>query len=281
MASNGVLTKRDGTPLAYRCGAGTDSALAGLVFCGGFMSDMTGTKATSLAEAAAQTGRAFVRFDYFGHGATGGDPAAGTVGRWIDDALAVLDGLTDGPQILIGSSMGAWIAVRAALARPDRVAGLVTVAAAPDFTESLWRDRLTDTERRALDRGEAVERPSAYGDGPYRIGPELVTEARRHLVLPGPLPLACPVRMIHGLADPDVPWERSLALAQAIAAPDVRLTLVKDGDHRLSRPADLALLHEQVFAVSAIAGRGRGSETPAPEALPARPAPPTPATGEA
>ena len=233
------LARPDGAAIAYRRLAG---AAPGIVFLGGFRSDMTGTKALFLDEYSRQRGRAYVRFDYFAHGASGGDFARGTISRWRDDAIAVIDSLTEGPQILIGSSMGGWIMVLAALARPERVAGLVGVAAAPDFTADLLPRRLSETQRRALDEAGRVVLPSTYDPAGYLYTKALVEDGNRNLVLRGPIPLDCPVRLLHGLADESVPWQQSLKLAERLASSDVVLALVKDGDHRLSRDADLARL---------------------------------------
>ncbi len=233
---------RAGTAIAYRRSPGLGP---GLVFLTGFRSDMGGGKAVALEGWARERGRACVRFDYHAHGASGGDWAQGSIGRWRDDALAVLDRVTEGPQILVGSSMGGWIALLLALARPERVAGLVGIAPAPDFTERLIRPRLGPAEWRALETDGQFIAPSAYDPAGYPITRHLLEEARDHLVLaPGssPLPIRCPVRLLHGQCDPDIPWQTSLDLAGALQSQDVRVTLVKDGDHRLSRDADLALM---------------------------------------
>ena len=244
----GSLTREDGTVLAYyktnpgkaRIENGQPSP--GLVFLGGFMSDMSGGKAQALEGYAAAQGRAFLRFDYRGHGQSSGRFADATIGDWLGDALAVLDALTEGPQILVGSSMGGWIMLLAALARPQRIAGLVGIAAAPDFTEDLIWGIATPAQRAALESVGYVDNPSAYSDEPYRITRRLIEEGRDHLLLSRSIPLACPVRLIHGLADPDVPWQTSLRLAEALESEDVEVTLVKGAGHRLSEPADLARL---------------------------------------
>jgi pimeloyl-ACP methyl ester carboxylesterase len=228
-----------GTTIAYRRTAGRNP---GLVFLGGFRSDMTGIKATALEAWARATGRAFIRFDYQGHGASGGEWEQGCIGQWRDDALAVLDRLTEGPQILVGSSMGGWIALLVALARPERVAGLLGIAPAPDFTERMIRSRLGPDQLAALDRDGRFIAPSAYDPAGYPITRHLLDEATAHLLLPGPIPLTCPVRLLHGQRDPDIPWRTSLELADALEGDDVRVVLVKDGDHRLSREADIALM---------------------------------------
>lgn len=226
-----------GGRLAYARTAGSGP---GVVFLGGFMSDMTGTKATTLEAHCRAAGRAFLRFDYRGHGASEGRFVDGTIGGWADDAVTALDRLTAGPQILVGSSMGGWLMLLAARARPDRVAGLVGLAAAPDFTEELMWEQFPEPVRRVLLRDGVWHEPTEYGDTPYPITLGLIEEGRRHLLLRRPLPIACPVRLIHGMRDRDVPWQVSQRLLDHVAAEDATLTLVKDGDHRLSRPQDIA-----------------------------------------
>ncbi len=203
---------------------------------------MTGTKALFLEEYCRRTGRAYLRFDYFGHGASSGDPARGTIGQWLADATAVLDALTAGPQILVGSRMGGWIMLLAALARAERVRALLGIAAAPDFTEDLIWSRLDPVRRAELMEKGRTTLPSAYDPAGYAIGRALIEDGRRHLVLSGPIALDCPVRLLHGLRDAAVPWQTSLRLARRLASSDVAVTLVKDGDHRLSTAADLARL---------------------------------------
>ena len=233
------LDRADGETIAYHA---TPGKSPGVIFCGGFMSDMTGIKATALEASCRAQARAFIRFDYLGHGRSSGAFVDGTVGRWADDALAVLDQLTVGPQILVGSSMGGWIMLLAALARPDRVAGLVGVAAAPDFAEPMWRSFSEQIQHQLRTEG-VYQRPSAYSDEPYRITMQLIEDGRRHTVLDrAPVAIRCPVRLLHGMRDADVPWHRSLDLAAALAGDDATITLVKGGDHRLSEPADIARL---------------------------------------
>lgn len=239
---------RGGAAIAYRRTPGRGP---GVLFLGGFRSDMTGGKAVALEGWARRAGHAFVRFDYQGHGVSSGAWEDCTIGLWLDDALAVLDACTQGPQILVGSSMGGWIATLVALARPDRVAGLVCVAPAPDFTERLIWDRLSPGQRRdLLDMGSFLQ-PSAYDPAGYRITRRLVEEGRAHLLLGRPIAVGCPVRLLHGQRDADVPWTLSLDLARDLEAADVRVTLVKDGDHRLSRPRDIALLLRTVSDLAA------------------------------
>jgi len=233
------LARPQEATIAYRRLAGT---APGIVFLGGFRSDMTGTKALFLEDYCRRRGRAYVRFDYSGHGESSGDFAAGTIGRWRDDAVAVIDSLTEGRQVLVGSSMGGWIMVLAALARPDRVAALVGIAAAPDFTADLLPKRLSEAQLRELHAKGRIVLPSAYDPAGYLYTKALVDDGNRNLVLGGPIPLACPVRLLHGMADESVPWQQSLRLAERLTGNDVALTLIKDGDHRLSRDEDLARL---------------------------------------
>ena len=242
-----TLHGQNGVSIAYHRTRGKSP---GVVFLGGFMSDMTGTKAVTLEEFCRARGQAFLRFDYRGHGASSGRFEDGTIGLWADDALAAFDQLTDGPQILVGSSMGGWIALLTALARRGRVAGLVGIAAAPDFTEDLLWDTFPPDQRAALLREGVLRLPSEYSDKPYSIALKLIEDGRRHLLLRETIDLACPVRLLHGMRDPDVPWQRSVKLAEQLAAPDVRVVLVKDGDHRLSREQDLALLCRSVEELS-------------------------------
>jgi len=228
-----------GVSIAYHKTAGKSP---GVIFCGGFMSDMTGTKAVTLEAYCRARGHAFVRFDYRGHGQSSGRFEDGSVGAWSEDAKAVLDRLTDGPQIVVGSSMGGWIALNLALVRPDRVAAIIGIAPAPDFTEDLIWAAFTPEMRRKLETEGVIHQPSAYSDKPYAITMRLIEDGRRHLRLRGTIPFTGPVRILHGMQDPDVPWQRSLVLADKLATTDVQVVLVKDGDHRLSRDQDLALL---------------------------------------
>jgi pimeloyl-ACP methyl ester carboxylesterase len=234
-----ILPRPDGATIAYRRLAGE---LPGIVFLGGYRSDMTGTKALFLEDYCRRRGRAYVRFDYFGHGASSGDFAQGTVGRWRDDAIAVIDSLTTGPQILVGSSMSGWIMLLAALARPGRVAALVGIAGAPDFTEELLWPRLTPAQRETVMRDGRVVLPSDYDPAGYHYTRALIEDGKRHLLLGGPIALDVPVRLLHGMRDGSVPWQLSLRLAERLTSRDVAVTLVKNGDHRLSTPSDLALL---------------------------------------
>jgi pimeloyl-ACP methyl ester carboxylesterase len=258
LAQPDILTRPDGATIAYHRTRADESrmatagrALPGVVFLGGFMSDMTGGKAVALEQFARARGQAFVRFDYLGHGASAGRFEDGTIGRWADDAVAVIDALTEGPQILVGSSMGGWIMLLAALARPKRIAGLVGVAAAPDFTETLMWRAFDDKIRATLERDGVYYEPSEYGDDPYPITMTLIREGRRHLLMGKSIPIRCPVRLIHGTADPDVPSTLSLELMATLESGDVEVTLVKGGGHRLSEPHDLDRLTRTVAALSA------------------------------
>ena len=238
------LPRPDGNRVAY---VHTPGEAPGVLFCGGFMSDMTGTKAQALEAACRNTNRAYTRFDYLGHGLSSGEFTDGTIGRWADDAAAVLDLLNPDPHIVVGSSMGGWIMLLVALARRERVAGLVGIAAAPDFTEKLMWQGYSEEIRETLRRDGCYREPSIYGEEPYPITLELIVEGRNHLLLDDPIPLTCPVRLLHGMQDPDVPWRHALALSEALVSADIRTNFIKDGDHRLSRDQDIALICQTVF----------------------------------
>jgi pimeloyl-ACP methyl ester carboxylesterase len=219
----------------------------GVFWLGGFNSDMKGTKAQALDEWAAGQGRACVRFDYSGHGESGGAFADGTIGKWHEESLDVFDTFCDGPQIVVGSSMGGWMALLLARALAKRgkavsgatLAGLVLIAPAPDFTEELmWKGFSQDIRDEIMTRG-VWHRPSEYGE-PYLITRNLIEEGRNHLLLGGTIDVGCPVRILQGAQDPDVPWRHAFALTHCLPSDDVVLTLVQDGDHRLSRPQDIA-----------------------------------------
>lgn len=240
--TTGRLDRGNGTELAWIRQPGDAPTV---VFLPGFRSDMTGDKATSLAAYCGQQGAGMLRFDYSGHGASGGDFLDGTIGIWAADALAAIDSLTSGKLVLVGSSMGGWIALLVALARPDRVAALIGIAAAPDFTQRLMWESMAPSERETLQRDGVLYVPSQYGE-PTPITLKLIQDGASHQVLTGSMPIRCPIRLLHGQADPDVPWELALRIAAEAESPDVQVTLVKDGDHRLSRPRDLALLRRTV-----------------------------------
>lgn len=214
---------------------------------------MAGSKAVAVEAWAAAKGLSCLRFDYRGHGLSEGRFTDGTIGLWTEDALGVFDALTDGPQIVVGSSMGGWIALNLALARPTRVAALVGIAAAPDFTEDLIWAKLPPALRARLEADGILHQPSEYGDAPYPITRKLIEDGRNHLRLRGPIAYEGRVRLLHGMKDPDVPWEWSPKIAEKLVAADTRVVLVKDGDHRLSRPQDIALLEA---TLAELAGSG-------------------------
>jgi pimeloyl-ACP methyl ester carboxylesterase len=227
----------------------TDPSRRGLVWLQGFKSDMTSTKASALDDWARRHGVGLTRFDYSGHGRSEGRFENGTLGAWLGEAQAVFERLTHGPQVLVGSSMGGFIALllaqRLAVERPEeaaRIRGLVLIAPAWDMIGELMWPRLSEEARAAIERHGVWLRPSRYGDGPYPITRHLIEEGRRHRIGGARLAPGCPIRILHGMQDPDVPWQHSLRLVEELGAADVRLTLVKDGEHRLSRPEDLELL---------------------------------------
>jgi pimeloyl-ACP methyl ester carboxylesterase len=238
----------EGRRLAYHR---TEGQGPGVVFLGGFRSDMTGTKALALEDWARAQGRAFLRFDYSGHGQSSGAFEEGCIGDWFADAAAALTALTEGPQVLVGSSMGGWIALLCAKEMRDRVAGLVTIAAAPDFTEDGMWDSFDHAQRAAILRDGRVALPSDYSDEPYVITRRLIEDGRDRLVLRGPLHLPVPVRMLQGTADTDVPVSVALRLLDHARGPDLRLTLVKGADHRFSSPDCLRLIEGAVAEVLA------------------------------
>lgn len=212
------------------------------MFLGGFKSDMTGSKATALEAHCQKQGIAFTRFDYLGHGASSGHFTDGTIGEWAQNAIHILDEVTQGPQILVGSSMGGWLMLLAALARPQRVSGLIGIAAAPDFTERLLWAQMNDAQRHVLIEEGVFYAPSCYGEDCYPITRRLLEEGRDHLLLDADIPIHVPVRLIHGMADPDVPWQLSGMLAERLMSDDVEVSLIKSGDHRMSQPENLAWL---------------------------------------
>ncbi|WP_374531509.1 alpha/beta fold hydrolase [Novosphingobium sp.] len=228
-------TLADGRRIAYRHAAGTGPAL---VFLPGYMSDMAGGKATAVLDWAAAQGRECLLLDYSGCGESDGDFADGSLSRWRDEVLALIEAQCSGPAVLIGSSMGGWLMLLVALARPEQVHALVGIAAAPDFTE--WGTSAEDKAR--LTAGETLYQPNPYGPEPTPTHARFWADGQAQLLLHGEIALTCPVRLLHGQADPDVPWELALKLAAALRSGDVQVTLLKDGDHRLSRDADIALL---------------------------------------
>ena len=246
------ITTPQGRHIAYHRTPGREP---GVVFLGGFRSDMTGSKALHLQAWAEATGRAYLRFDYSGHGTSRGTFEELALSDWREDAAALIGLLTEGPQVLVGSSMGGWIALLLARDLPERVAGLVGIAAAPDFTERMWEE-MTPADRGTLMETGLVQRPSDYSAEPYPITRRLIEDGRQNLVLQGPLHLPIPVRLLQGTADVDVPPSVALGLLEHISSPDLRLTLVNAADHRFSSPACLELITrtvEEVLALSASA----------------------------
>ena len=239
-----------GRQIAHRRLAPTRSDLTYVWLCG-FKSDMTGTKVQRLEAWAAAAGHGFLAFDYSGHGESGGAFEDGTISAWREDALDAIDALTDGPLVLVGSSMGGWMALLAGLARRERLAGLVLVAPAPDFTEKLmWADFTPRQQEEILHQGLTLL-PSEYGD-PYPITRALIEDGRSWQLLDAPIDLDCPVRILQGAEDPDVPWRHALRLVDTMSAADLVFTLIKDGDHRLSREQDIARLLAACAELAAI-----------------------------
>jgi len=234
-----ILPRQDGATIAYHRLEGKSP---GVVFLGGFMSDMTGSKAIALEEHCKQRGQAFLRFDYTGHGQSSGAFKDGTISTWCDDAVFAIEQLSEGPQVLVGSSMGGWIMLLAALRLQKITTGLIGIAAAPDFTKDLINRELNDEQRETMLRDGFVLVPCDYDDEPYTITQALIDDGRNNLLLGDRIPLNQPVRLIQGLKDKDVPWATVLRLQEKLAGDDVEAILVKNGDHRLSEPHDLKRL---------------------------------------
>lgn len=239
MPAPDYLTRPDGLRLAYRLRPGSGPTL---VFLPGYMSDMQGGKALALDAWAAAQGRAMLRLDYAGCGESEGAFADGTLESWRDDALLMIDAVTQGPLVIVGSSMGGWLALLVALARPERVAGLVGIAAAPDFTKWGFTGSMLRTMRA---EGRLVQ-DSDYGVADYITTLAFWESGQRNLLMDGEIAIDCPVRLLHGQQDPDVPWKIALRLAAALRSSDVQTLLVKDGDHRLSSDPDIARLIDAV-----------------------------------
>lgn len=232
----------------------SEGRLPGVVFCGGFKSDMAGSKALTLEAWCQKRGQRFVRFDYTGHGQSSGRFEEGTIGAWKRDALTILDDIATGDNVLVGSSMGGWIMLLAALERKERVRGLVGIASAPDFTERLIWEEMHAEQRAEIEKNGVVYLPSCYGEEPYPITRRLIEEGRSHLLLQGSIDLPVPVRLLHGTKDEDVPWQVSHTLMERLTSPDAMLRLVKDAGHRLSGPDQLIMLCEALEEVLARAG---------------------------
>ena len=240
-----ILTRENGTSIAYNKLEGNPP---GLIFMNGFMSDMNGSKALALEQHCQERGLAFLRFDYMGHGNSSGNFADGTIGLWAQNALTAFDELTEGPQIIVGSSMGGWMKILTAVSRPERVAGLVGIAAAPDFTEDLLPKQLTEIQLSKIQENGFVVIPSEY-EIPYTITKKLLDDGTKHLVLRNEIPVDCPVRLLHGLEDTSVPWKTALKIQKMVRSKDVEVTLIKNGDHRLSREEDLEKLKKTVMEI--------------------------------
>ncbi|WP_138379111.1 alpha/beta hydrolase [Luteithermobacter gelatinilyticus] len=250
------LVLPDGRQIAYHKTEGTGPTV---VFLGGFMSDMEGSKALALEDFCRQRGQAYVRFDYSGHGKSSGRFEEGTIGRWKEDALAVVKQVTQGPLILVGSSMGGWIGLLVALEITERVLGFVGIAAAPDFTRELMWDLYDEGIRATLQRDGVYYEPSEYSEEPYPITMNLIQEGDHHLLFGrGGIELNCPVRLLHGLEDRDVPPHWSQRICDNLVSDDVTITYVKKGDHRLSTEDDLRRLCQAVADLSERAGMSRG-----------------------
>jgi pimeloyl-ACP methyl ester carboxylesterase len=235
----GRLDRIDGEYLAWRRIEGAGPTL---IWLGGFRSDMSGTKAQALSGWAQASERDFLMFDYFAHGQSTGDFRDATITRWREDVLAVIDEMTTGPVVLVGSSMGGWLACLAALARPQRVAGMVLIAPAADFTHRLMLPNLSPEAKEALLSDGIYMQPSDYGEPPYPLTATLLADGVQWSIMPGPIEIYCPVRVLQGGLDPDVPWAHAMAMTNALKSSDVRFNLIKDGDHRLSRLDDIEQL---------------------------------------
>jgi len=250
-----VFLDVEATAIAVRHSAGVEP---GIVWLGGYKSDMLGTKAQTLADWADREGRAFLRHDYSGHGESAGAFADGTISKWLAQSLAVFRHFTQGKQILVGSSMGAWIALRMVQelrkSGEDRIAGLVLLAPAPDFTAELVEPALTEAQKRDLSEKGFFEEPSDYAAEPYIYTRALIEDGRNNLTMSGPIDTHCPIHILQGLADADVPTSHALKLVSLLPADDVTLSLIPEGDHRLSRPQDLDMLVRAVGAMVRQAG---------------------------
>ena len=250
MQKPSILTRTNGATIAYHHIPGKKP---GVLFCGGFHSDMTGIKATTLETHSRKNGQQYTRFDYQGHGVSSGHFKDGTIGQWRDDMLAIFEEVTEGPQIVVGSSMGGWMALLLTLQRPDRIAGLVLIAPAPDFTTDLMWKSLPEEARHKIEQDGMWLRPSIYDDGPYPITRDLIEESHKHLVLNDPVPFDGPVRILLGLQDEAIPLEHILRTAKAITSENIEITLIKNGDHRLSTPTDLDKLCAAIDEISSAA----------------------------
>ena len=242
----GYLTAANGAKLAY---VKTTGLSPGIIFLGGYMSDMTGIKAQALENFCKRTNRSFIRFDYQGHGASTGSFELGTISTWTLDVLEIIDSLSSGPQILVGSSMGGWIMLLAALQRKLLVSGLIGIAAATDFTKRLREKELTASQLLELEQTGLTHIESPYSEAPYIFTKTLLEDGQTRLLLDKPINLDCPVRLIHGMKDTSVPWQNSLKLAETLRSPDIEVTLIKNGDHRLSDPAAIDKMLQAIESI--------------------------------
>ncbi len=237
-----------GKRLAYHLSEGKNP---GIVFLGGFNSDMNGGKAIAMEARCKEEGRRFLRFNYSGHGSSSSHFEDGTIGQWKQDAIDMIDRLAPGPNILIGSSMGGWIMLLVALARPDTITGLVGIASAPDFTEELlWDTATPDQKKQLAETGRVEIAPCMPDQSPYPITMKLIEEGRNHLLLRNPIPLSMPMRLLHGIRDEDVPYSVSQRLLDTVTSTDARLTLVKNASHRFSEPEQIELIWQQVKSLT-------------------------------
>ncbi|MBS41013.1 MAG: alpha/beta hydrolase [Rhodospirillales bacterium] len=241
------LNCRNGSTIAYHKIMGKEP---NIVFLGGYMSDMDGTKAISFQNYCQSHDLSYLRFDYSGHGRSSGEFIKGTIKQWSDDAICVIDQLTQGPLILVGSSMGGWIMMLAALARPDRIKGLIGIAAAPDFTEQLMWNRFPAKIKKTLLREKIYYQPTEYGDKPYPITLNLIENARHNLILNKPIPIKCPVHLFQGQKDNTVPWQYAMQISKSIPTDNVTITFIKNGDHRLAREKDLRRIFNAITVMS-------------------------------
>ena len=249
---NPAVLEREGKPnLAYihTPGQGDGAKLPLVMFCGGYRSDMNGTKATYLEAQCTARGQGYIRFDYSGHGQSEGKFEEGTIGSWAEDAIDIIDHVAKGPVIVVGSSMGGWIALLLAKQRSGTVQGVVGIAAAPDFSEDLF-ERLTPQQQDTLMTEGFVEVPNDYSDIPYHYSKAFYEEAKAHLMLDKPQVIDFPMRLLQGMQDQDVPWETAVKIQKNYSGADVDVLFVDDGDHSLSRPEDLELINREVMSLS-------------------------------
>ena len=254
-----VGSGRDAREIAIR---NREGETPGVVWLGGYRSDMIGTKAEALDRWAAEKGRQCLRHDYSGHGESGGEFADGTISRWLEESLAVFERFASGPQILVGSSMGGWVALRMAqelkkAGKADLLHAMVLIAPAPDFTHELMAPELTEDQKRQLEEKGYMEEPSEYSDEPNIFTRALFEDGEKNRVMTGLIETGCPVHILQGMQDPDVPWQHAMKLAEFLPMENVTMTLIKDGDHRLSREEDIALL---LRTVDAMAGKMAGGQ---------------------